>query len=207
MSAFGLLGAAGQADEAAEYALPRLPLFRAVSPEYLVAGRDDLIDIGTEDALALDTAVVAAVGAPAVRRELVEAWGGSRYLTVASSRSWVASTAVVADGCILAPFAAVSSNARLGAHVLVNLHASVSHDAVIGEFVTLSPGARVGGRSRLGDGVFVGIGATVMNDVAVASGIIIGAGAVVVSDLTEPGVYIGVPAKRLRAQEGWLRAI
>lgn len=207
MSPFGLLGAGGQADEAAEYALPALPLFRAVSPEYLDAGGDGLIDVGTDDPRWLGTPVVAAVGAPAIRRELVEAWRGTSYLTIASSRSWVAASAVVGAGCIIAPFAAVSSNARVGSHVLVNLHASVSHDAVIGDFATLSPGSRVGGRSRLGDGVFLGIGATVSNDVAVAPGVIIGAGAVVVSDLTEPGVYIGVPARRLRAQEGWLRAI
>lgn len=205
MSGFGLLGAGGQADEIAEYVLPAVPTFRAVSESYL--GPEGLVDITTTDPALLGTPVVVAVGGPGLKREFVEAWGGAEFLTVVSDRAWVASTATVGAGSVIAAFAAVSSRAVLGRHVLVNLHASVSHDAVVGAFVTISPGARVAGRSRLGDGVFLGIGAVVSNDVSVAAGTVIGAGAVVVSDITEPGVYAGVPARRLRAQEGWLRVI
>ncbi|MCU1441450.1 MAG: hypothetical protein JWP85_2447 [Rhodoglobus sp.] len=207
MISFGLLGAGGQSDETAEYALPDLPAFRAVSPEFLDAGRTDLIDITTDDLALRSVPVVAAIGAPGLKRDLVGAWGGTAYRTVISSAAWVSPSATIGAGCILAPHAAVSTRATLGNHVLINIGASVSHDAVIGDFVTVSPGSRIGGRARIGDGVFIGIGATVSSAVAIASGTVIGAGAVVVHDIAEPGVYIGVPARRLRVQEDWLRAI
>jgi sugar O-acyltransferase (sialic acid O-acetyltransferase NeuD family) len=207
VTSFGLLGAEGQADETAEYALPDRPAFRAVSREYLDASRNDLIDITTDDPALRSVPVVAAVGAPGLKRELVAAWGGSVYRTVVSSAAWVSPSAMIGEGCILAPLAAVTSRATLGDHVLINIGASISHDAVVGNFVTISPGSRIGGRVRIGDGVFIGIGATVSSDVVIASGTVIGAGAVVVHDIAEPGVYIGVPARRLRVQEDWLRAI
>jgi len=50
----------------------------------------------------------------------------------------------------------------------------------------------------VGEGTMVGIGATVSNNVSVCDGCMIGAGAVVVKDITEPGTYAGVPARRLK---------
>jgi UDP-perosamine 4-acetyltransferase len=38
----------------------------------------------------------------------------------------------------------------------------------------------------------------VIHGVRIAAGCLVGAGAVVTKDLTEPGTYVGTPAKRLR---------
>jgi sugar O-acyltransferase (sialic acid O-acetyltransferase NeuD family) len=204
---FGLLGASHQADETAEYLLPDLPLFRAVSHDYLDPSIADLIDIETMDAEFLSLPVVVAVGAPGLKRQLVDQWAGREYRSVIADGVILSPTATVGAGSIIAPGAIVNTRVVLGQHVLVNIGASISHDSVLGDYVTVSPGARIAGRVRLGDGAFVGIGATVANGVSVASGIVIGAGAVVISDLVDPGVYVGVPAKWRSAQEGWLRAL
>jgi len=44
----------------------------------------------------------------------------------------------------------------------------------------------------------LGAGATVRDGRCIGDDIVIGAGAVVVSDLIQPGVYVGVPAKSLQ---------
>ncbi len=49
----------------------------------------------------------------------------------------------------------------------------------------------------VGRDTFIGAGATIVNGVSICGGVIIGAGAVVVRDVTEPGTYAGVPAKRI----------
>jgi serine acetyltransferase len=54
----------------------------------------------------------------------------------------------------------------------------------------------LGGTVKVGELTHVGIGATVKNNIAICSGCTIGAGAVVVKDISEKGIYIGVPAKR-----------
>ncbi|MDO5443083.1 MAG: gamma carbonic anhydrase family protein [Bacteroidia bacterium] len=63
---------------------------------------------------------------------------------------------------------------------------SVGHNAVI-------HGAKIGNK------VLVGMGAIVMDNVVVPDNTIIGAGAVVLSNqVLEPGVYAGIPAKKVK---------
>ena len=84
-----------------------------------------------------------------------------------------------------------------GAHAIVNTGAIVEHDNVVGDFVHLSPGCALGGTVTVGAGTHVGIGACVRNNVCIAPDCVIGAGAVVITDLKQPGTYVGCPAKRL----------
>jgi len=49
----------------------------------------------------------------------------------------------------------------------------------------------------VGKSSWLGIGSVVSNNVNICSGCNVGAGAVVVKDITEPGTYVGVPARRV----------
>ena len=77
--AFGLLGGGSQADETAEFDPSRRVIFRAVSADR-VHETEGSIDIGTDDDQLLATPVAVAVGAPGLKRRLVEAWGGTLQL-------------------------------------------------------------------------------------------------------------------------------
>jgi acetyltransferase-like isoleucine patch superfamily enzyme len=78
----------------------------------------------------------------------------------------------------------------------------------VGSFVTISPGVHIAGKVTIGDGVFIGIGASISNGVRIAAGSVIGAGAVVLEDVTaENSVMVGVPAKLVKNNEGWLSEI
>ena len=74
----------------------------------------------------------------------------------------------------------------------------MEHDCRFGKNVHISPGATVSGGVTIGDHTFVGAGAVVIHGVRIAEGCLIGAGAVVTHDLTEPGTYVGAPARRIR---------
>lgn len=204
---YGLLGAGGQSREAEAFASPDLLRFRAVSAEYLDPAFPELVDIRTTEMELLALPVLAAVGAPGLRRELVQLWAGVNYRTIIAQSSFIAIDSLIGEGSLLAPHSAVSVGAALGRHVQMNIGASVSHDTRIGDFVTLGPGARISGNCIIGPGVFVGIGAAVSNGISIVAGSVIGAGSVVVADITEPGVYVGAPARKVRAQESWLRVI
>jgi sugar O-acyltransferase (sialic acid O-acetyltransferase NeuD family) len=205
-NAIGLLGGGSQADETAEFDPAAAVRFRAVSAARLHETPGS-IDIATNDAFLLATPVVVAVGAPGLKRRLVDAWGGTAYTTVVSPAAWVSPSALVGEGCTVAPGAVVTANARLGRHVMLNVGASVSHASVVGDFTTISPGARIAGDCVIGDGVFVGIGAIVSHGVSITSGTVLGAGAVVVDDIEVAGVYVGVPARRVRALDEWLERL
>ena len=54
--------------------------------------------------------------------------------------------------------------------------------------------------TRLGNRVSVGTNATIL-PVTICDDVVIGAGAVVTKDITEPGIYVGNPARLLRRLE------
>jgi carbonic anhydrase/acetyltransferase-like protein (isoleucine patch superfamily) len=71
-------------------------------------------------------------------------------------------------------------------------------ECVIGNGVSIGHGANVHG-AIIGNDVIIGMGAIVMDHTVVPDGTIIAAGAVVTANqVLEPGIYAGVPAKRIK---------
>jgi sugar O-acyltransferase (sialic acid O-acetyltransferase NeuD family) len=99
--------------------------------------------------------------------------------------------AVVFDGAV------VNAGVVTGPTCIVNTNATVEHDCRLGTNVHIAPGATVSGGVSIGDHAFIGAGAVVIHGVRIVAGCLIGAGAVVAGDLTEPGTYIGAPARRI----------
>lgn len=204
----GILGAGAQARELVSYLEPGADLFWAVTRDCLDIRDDRQIDIERPSREDRQTAVVAGVGAPGLRRTLVEAWPGRKFIDVIAPASYVHPSCQIGQGCVISPGAVLSIDVVVGIHCQINIGATLSHDVTLGSFVTIGPGAHISGGVKLGDGVFVGAGAVVVNAAAVAPGVVIGAGAVVLSDVTTPNaVVVGTPAKILQVRKDWLDAI
>ncbi|RAU97839.1 hypothetical protein DQP58_06860 [Mycobacterium colombiense] len=201
----GLLGAGAQAREVASYLPSGTEVFWAVSATHLDLNATDQIDIASPSSAARDLPVVGAVGAPALRRELVAAWPGKRFLTVVSTAAYIDSSCLIGDGVVIAPGAVLTVDVVVGDHCQVNIGATISHDVRLGSFVTVGPGAHISGHVHLGDGVFVGVGASISNNVSIASGVVIAAGATVLADVMTPNAVVaGVPASVVKTRNGWL---
>lgn len=204
----GILGAGGQADEAISYLKDTDVEFKALTGEYINPGDEHEINIISPTDYQKTIEVVAAIGAPAARRAMVEKWPGEHYATIQAETSYVDESTKIGSGVIISPRAVITTNVEIGNHTIVNVAATISHNCKLGEFVTVSPGAHIAGNVELGDGVFVGIGAIISNGIKVAAGSVIGAGAVVVKDiLEENSVAVGTPAKIIKINEGWLERV
>lgn len=202
----GLLGDGGQANEAEAYFSGEVS-FRAVTSDYAA---DGLVDIEHPSDGQKVLPVVAAVGAPALRKKLIELWPGTAYETIIAPNSQIHESSSVGAGSIISPSAVITTNITVGKHTLVNVAATIQHDSTVGDYCTVGPGSHIGGKVQLGDGVFVGIGAVISNSVTVASGVVIAAGAVVPPHMnldTENGVYVGVPARLITTNKEWLNEI
>ena len=120
----------------------------------------------------------------------------------------------IGDDCFIGPFVEIQRDVVIGRRCRIQSHAFVCELVTIGDDCFISHGAMfindafaTGGpaqgrrdlwrATRLGHHVSVGTNATVL-PVSVADHVVIGAGAVVTKDLTEPGVYVGNPARLLR---------
>ena len=87
------------------------------------------------------------------------------------------------------------------------LHATYDRsECIIGNDVSIGHGANVHG-AIIGDDVIIGMGAIVMDNTVVPDGTIIAAGAVVPANQTlEPGIWAGIPAKKIKDASEAIRA-
>lgn len=204
MNQIGILGNGGQANELESYIRGSVS-FRAVDSGYVSEG---LVDISSPTSDQKNTQVIAAIGAPGLRKNVIERWKGSKYSKVIAVPSSVDESLKLGDGSFIAPGSVITTNVTIGEHTLINTGVTISHDVNIGDFATISPGANIAGNVTIGRGVFIGIGAVVSNGLHIADGVVIGAGAVVLKDIDEENsVHAGVPAKKIGQNEAWLHEI
>lgn len=104
----------------------------------------------------------------------------------------------IEKGTVIMANAVINPSSHIGKHCIINTGAIVEHDNFLQDYVHVSPNATLAGTVHLGERVHVGVGACVKNNTIVIDDVIIGAGAAVVKNITEDGVYVGVPARRMR---------
>ncbi len=122
---------------------------------------------------------------------------GLPLATVIAPTATIGRGAVVSPGCFVGHHAHVGPMARVGVGCIVNTAAVVEHDCVLGECCHVSVNSTVAGSSSLGDCVFLGAGGIVIDKISVASDVTIGAGGVVIGSIELPGIYVGIPVRRV----------
>jgi serine acetyltransferase len=111
---------------------------------------------------------------------------------------------------VLPPEAELKGTVRLGHYamnIVVHPDVTMGHDVFLWHNVTLSvshtPGA--GARLIIGDRVLIGTGAVVVTplrgSLEICNDVVIGANAVVSRSITEPGTYVGMPARLVRSSD------
>lgn len=152
---------------------------------------------GTTTTLDPDAQYLIALGSPEHRRSLhiKLRTQGARFATLTHPRAYVAATAQIGQGCILAPFSFAGPYSRLGEQSLLNIYASVAHESTIGAYCALSPYAGTQAASTLGEAVFMGAHATVTKNVHVGNNVKLAAGSVVYNDIPDGASAMGNPAR------------
>jgi acetyltransferase-like isoleucine patch superfamily enzyme len=121
------------------------------------------------------------------------------------------------DDVFVGPFVEIQKGVNIGARTRIQSHSFVCElvdigpDCVVAHGVmfindSFATGGPAKGRRELwkathiGTRVSIGSNATIL-PVNICSDVVIGAGAVVTHDITEPGIYVGNPARLLRQLE------
>lgn len=142
---------------------------------------------------------VIGIGNAAVRRKIARQLGNVNWYTAIHPAAVVSELGVsVGAGSVVMANAVINPGAVIGEHCIINTAAVVEHDNKIGDFAHISVGAKLAGTVTVGEDTWVGIGAVVSNNLRICGGCMVGAGAVVVNSITEPGTYVGVPARRIK---------
>lgn len=104
----------------------------------------------------------------------------------------------VGVGSILAPGTVVTTNVKIGNHCQINYLNSIGHDVRIRDFFTSAPGVNISGNCNIGNRVYFGSSSCIKQKLNVCDDVTIGMSSCVVKDITEPGVYVGVPSTKLK---------
>lgn len=119
----------------------------------------------------------------------------------------------IGSDCFIGPFVEIQKGVTIGDRCKIQSHSflcelvTIGDDCFIGHGVMFVndtfPNGKPSGDPRLwkpthiGNHVSIGSHATLL-PVSICANTVIGAGAVVTKDITEPGVYVGNPARKLR---------
>lgn len=132
------------------------------------------------------------------RKKIALKYKKIKYCNIISKDAYIGYDSNMGFGNLLAHKAYIGPCVCIGNHNIINTNAVIEHECKIGDFCHIGPNSAISGRCSLGNNVFLGVGATVIDKIKIVDNVIIGAGAVVVNDILESGIYIGVPAKKLR---------
>ncbi len=120
----------------------------------------------------------------------------------------------IGDNVFIGPFVEIQKDVKIGERCKIQSHAficelvTIGNDCFVGHGVmfvndTFSIGGPARGNkalwksTRIGNHVSIGSNATIL-PIEICNDVVIGAGAVVTKNITEPGIYAGNPAKKMR---------
>lgn len=136
-----------------------------------------------------------AVGDNVKRQKLSE---NKKLINVISKRAYISSTAEISDGIFIGDGVHIGPFAKIGRGCIINNNAVIEHECEIGNFSHISVNSSICGRVHIGNNVFIGAGTTVRDYTNICSDVTVGAGAAVVKNITELGIYIGIPTRKIK---------
>jgi sugar O-acyltransferase (sialic acid O-acetyltransferase NeuD family) len=119
--------------------------------------------------------------------------------------TWIHPTALVMDnsikigeGSFVGAYSILTTNIKIGKHAILNRGNHIGHDCEIGDYFSAMPGAIVSGNVKIYDLVYMGNNSSIREKLSVHSLTTIGMNGAVVKSIEEPGVYGGVPVKKIK---------
>tara|TARA_X000001036_G_scaffold386221_1_gene381199 strand:+ start:446 stop:1063 length:618 start_codon:yes stop_codon:yes gene_type:complete len=141
---------------------------------------------------------IIAIGDNKIRMRIVLEQSDDNFISIESSSAYISSFSKINQGVFVASGAIINSGSIVGPHSIVNTGSIVEHDCEIGSFCHIAPNTALGGNVVTGQNVFIGGGSFINPNISICDDVIIGSGSVVINDITEAGVYVGAPAKKIK---------
>lgn len=141
-----------------------------------------------------------AIGNNIIRKKIQENFivQGLNIVTLVHRNAVIGTDVEIGVGTVVMAGVVINSSTRIGNGCIINTSSSVDHDNEIKDYVHLSPGVRTAGNVKINHTTWLGIGSVVSNNIYICEECKIGAGAAVVDSIEQPGLYLGVPARKIK---------
>lgn len=144
--------------------------------------------------------VLIAIADPLVRKRVVESLPEEvQYHTFIHPTAQILDPRCsIGEGSIICPGTIITTNVQIGKHAHLNLNTTIGHDNEIGDYFTTAPCVQISGNCRIGDCVYFGSHSSIRQKLSVCDNVTVGLQSGVVKNITEPGIYAGLPAKLIK---------
>lgn len=163
--------------------------------EYRVIGK-------IEDAIKLQQVnknlkFIIGIGDNETRKKIADKYNLSYYTAIHPS-AVIGLNVEIEEGTTVMANSVINVNSKVGKHCIINTAVVVEHDNFIGDYVHLSPTTVLSGNVKVAELVHIGTGCKVKNNISINEKCVLGVGTVVVKDINESGIYVGVPARKIK---------
>jgi sugar O-acyltransferase (sialic acid O-acetyltransferase NeuD family) len=121
------------------------------------------------------------------------------FATIIHSSCFIDKSVKVGKGTIIYPGCIIDMDAEIGNNCLIYNGCIIAHDSKVSNNTIFSPGVNIAGFCSIGEHVNLGIGTVISDNISITQKVRTGAGTVVVKSIDESGIYVGVPAKNIKA--------
>jgi len=150
--------------------------------------------------LSSDIYVVVAIANYGIKKRIVMNLKGKyKFATLIHPRVLIHNFMTVGDGTIIYEGAILTTDIKIGEHVIICPKCGIGHDSVVKDYVSLLWNVNISGGDTIEEGVLMGSGSTIIQNLSIGRGSIIGAGCVVIKDIPEYSTAVGIPAKVLKS--------
>ncbi len=201
MNSIILIGAGAHAKSVSDALLDAYPSIKLIYVDSNAKGGEKLYGFNVLSSIpdGLEkTPIFVAIGDNTIRRKIFDKIDNHPKANVLSSKSYISKRSKVGSGVFVGNFCHIGTEATIGDNVIINNGAIIEHEVKIGNHSHICPNVTIAGRVTVGERVFIGVGSSVVNNVSICSNVIVGAGSTVVDNITEPGTYVGVPARKIK---------
>ena len=159
----------------------------------VIGGMDSL------EKLSLDTYVVVAIANYKVKKRIVNKINNRfKFATIVHPRVWLHDYMTLGEGTIIYEGAILTTNIKVGNHVIISPKCGIGHDSIIKDYVSLLWNVNISGNDVIEEGVMMGSASTVIQGKRIGKGSTVGAGAVVIDNIDSYSTVVGVPAKVIK---------
>ena len=169
--------------------------------DFKFSEKSEIFSLNPEDDLltsSVDAQSIIAIGDNHIRMKIALESINDNFISIQSPNSYLSQFSKISEGVFISAGAMINADSFIGPHAIINTGSVIEHDCKIGSFSHVGPNAALGGNVELGSNVFIGGGAFVNPNLSICNDVTVGSGSVVINDISEPGIYAGVPANKIK---------
>lgn len=140
---------------------------------------------------------VCAIANYKVKKSIISALKSNNvyFVNIIHPDVYISNTNLIGQGVIIYSGVIMTTNIKIGDHVIISPKCGIGHEALIEDYASLLWNVNVSGNVKIKEGALIGSGATIIQNKVIGEGSIIGAGAVVIKDIPKECTAVGAPAK------------